>query len=68
MDVLVIGPNGKTGKLLIPILLERGHRVRAMIRDESQGAAIRALGAEPVAAISRQARPSCKPWCAAMTR
>ena len=49
MDVLVIGPNGKTGKLLIPILLANGHRVGAMIRDESQGEDMRALGAEPLA-------------------
>lgn len=48
MDVLIVGPNGKTGKFIIPLLLEAGHRPRAMIRDEGQREDMLALGAEPV--------------------
>jgi uncharacterized protein YbjT (DUF2867 family) len=48
MDVLIVGANGKTGKLIIPLLLEAGHRPRAMIRAEHQREDMLALGAEPV--------------------
>ena len=48
MDVLIVGANGKTGRLVIPLLLEAGHRPRAMIRLESQSEDMLALGAEPV--------------------
>lgn len=48
MDVLIVGANGKTGRLIIPLLLEAGHRPRAMIRLESQSEDMLALGAEPV--------------------
>lgn len=48
MDVLIVGANGRTGRLIIPLLLAAGHRPRAMIRVESQGEDMVALGAEPV--------------------
>ncbi len=48
MDVLIVGANGKTGRLIIPLLLEAGHRPRAMIRAEHQREDMLALGAEPV--------------------
>ena len=48
MDVLIVGANGKTGRLIIPLLLAAGHRPRAMIRAEGQSEDMLALGAEPV--------------------
>ncbi len=48
MDVLIVGANGKTGRLIVPLLLEAGHRPRAMIRAEGQREDMLALGAEPV--------------------
>ena len=48
MDVLIVGANGKTGKLIIPLLLAERHRPRALIRAESQNENMLALGAEPV--------------------
>ena len=48
MDVLIVGANGKTGKLIVPLLLEVGHRPRAMIRLDAQREDMLALGAEPV--------------------
>ena len=48
MDVLIVGANGKTGRLIIPLLLAAGHRPRAMIRAESQSEDMLALGAEPI--------------------
>jgi len=48
MDVLIVGANGRTGRLIIPPLLKAGHRPRAMIRLESQSEDMLALGAEPV--------------------
>jgi uncharacterized protein YbjT (DUF2867 family) len=50
MDILVIGSNGKVGRLLVPLLVHAGHRVRAMVRDEAQVPAMRERGAEPVVA------------------
>lgn len=48
MQVLVAGANGKVARRLLPLLAERGHDVRALIRDPGQGAAMHAAGAEPV--------------------
>jgi len=48
MDVLVVGANGRTGRLILPLLLETGHRPRAMIRSETQRTDMLALGSEPV--------------------
>ena len=36
MKVLVAGSNGNTGKRIVRLLVERGHEVRAMVRDEDQ--------------------------------
>ncbi len=46
--VLVIGANGKVGRLLVPLLIAAGYRVRAMVRDDAQVPGMRELGAEPV--------------------
>jgi uncharacterized protein YbjT (DUF2867 family) len=48
MDVLLVGANGKTGRLVIPLLLAAGHRPRAMVRSKSQFEAMLTLGGEPV--------------------
>ncbi len=48
MDVLIVGANGKTGRLIIPLLLACRHRPRALIRAENQSETMLALGAEPV--------------------
>lgn len=48
MNVLLVGANGKTGRLIIPLLLEAGHRPHAMIRSESQRESMRTLCAEPI--------------------
>ena len=47
MDVLIVGANGKTGRLIVPQLLEAGHRPRAMIRHDGQREDMLVLGAEP---------------------
>lgn len=48
MRVLVIGANGQVGRRLVPRLVDAGHEVRAMVRDEGQAADQEELGAEPV--------------------
>ena len=50
MRVLVAGANGQVGRHIVRLLVERGHEVRAMIRDEDQGQRVRELGGEPVVA------------------
>lgn len=50
MNVLVAGANGRTGKQIVNLLLERDHEVRAMIRDASQAAEMKRIGAQPVIA------------------
>lgn len=48
MRILVAGANGKVARLLLPLLVERGHAVRALIRAPVQAPAMRKAGAEPV--------------------
>ena len=50
MRVLVAGANGQVGQHIVRLLAERGHQVRAMIRDEDQAQRLRELGGEPVVA------------------
>lgn len=45
MHVLVVGANGQIGRHLIEAMFKSQHTARAMIRDESQRADMRALGA-----------------------
>ena len=49
MNVLVVGANGRTGRLILPLLKAAGHTPRAMIRDYDQRGDMVALGAEAVA-------------------
>ena len=47
------GPQGATGRVLSHLLLERGVRVRALVRtDDDRAAALRAAGAEVCLATS----------------
>ncbi|HSR62348.1 MAG TPA: SDR family oxidoreductase [Gammaproteobacteria bacterium] len=48
MKILIIGANGKIGKLLIKQLAKSNHEIRAMIRKEEQRPVLEALGAEVV--------------------
>ena len=50
MRVLVAGANGQVGQHIVRLLAERGHQVRAMIRDEDQAQRLWELGGEPVVA------------------
>jgi nucleoside-diphosphate-sugar epimerase len=46
MKVLVIGANGYTGAHLVKALIERGHRVRGLVREVERGMALEKLGME----------------------
>jgi uncharacterized protein YbjT (DUF2867 family) len=48
--VLVAGANGQVGQHIVRLLAERGHQVRALIRDENQAQRLSELGGEPVVA------------------
>ena len=50
MTTLIIGAHGQIGQLLIKRLAANGEKPRAMIRNQQQAEAIRALGGEPVIA------------------
>lgn len=49
MDILVVGANGRTGRLILPLLKAAGHTPYAMIRNYDQRNDMAALGAEAVA-------------------
>lgn len=48
MNIVIAGGHGKIAMLLHPLLVERGHSVRALIRNPDHAAEVRAAGAEPV--------------------
>lgn len=48
MKVVIAGGHGQIAMHLHPLLRERGHEVRGLIRDEGQAGDLRAAGAEPV--------------------
>jgi len=48
MNVFLAGGSGAIGRVLVPMLLARGHRVVAMTRSAERAEALRQLGAEPV--------------------
>lgn len=50
MKIFVAGAHGKVGKKLVTTLVEKGHEVKAMIRDQSQSDEMKKLGADPVVA------------------
>src|SRR3954451_24042328 len=50
MRVFVAGATGVIGTRLVPLLLDRGHDVAALARDEAKTESLRELGAETVVA------------------
>ena len=48
MRVLVTGATGKVGNAIASSLLERGERVRALVRDPQRAAAVLPAGIEPI--------------------
>ena len=48
MHIVVAGGHGKIAMLLHPILRERGHTVRALIRNPDHAEEVRQAGADPV--------------------
>jgi len=48
MRVAVVGSTGVLGRYVIPRLIERNHRVRAVVRDEKRANLLRHMGAELV--------------------
>lgn len=48
MDVFVTGATGFVGRRLVPRLLGRGHRVRALVRHPEAAGSLRALGVDLV--------------------
>src|SRR4051812_27956845 len=53
MIVLVAGAHGRLGSRIVALLLERGHRVRGLVRTEEQAAGLRDRGADAVVADLR---------------
>lgn len=48
MNITILGGHGSIAMLLHPILKEKGHEVRGIIRKEEQAEDLRETGAEPV--------------------
>lgn len=48
MKILVIGANGQIGRRLVDKLVQTGHEVRAMVRNEKQRKELESMGAEVV--------------------
>ena len=48
MQVVVAGAHGQIALLLHPLLVQRGHRVRGLIRSPDQAATVEAAGAQAV--------------------
>ena len=47
--ILTVGAAGKFAGLVVPALADRGVKVRGLVRDGSQGAAVQKLGATEIA-------------------
>jgi nucleoside-diphosphate-sugar epimerase len=50
MRVLVAGASGTVGKVLVPALVARGHRVLGLVRSQQSASLAQGLGAQPVIA------------------
>lgn len=48
MDIVIAGGHGQIAMLVYPLLKERGHRVRGLIRNADHAGDLSAAGAEPV--------------------
>jgi nucleoside-diphosphate-sugar epimerase len=53
MIVLVAGAHGRLGSRVVALLLNRGHKVRGLVRTDAQAAALRDVGADAVVADLR---------------
>jgi len=53
MIVLVAGAHGRLGSRVVALLLDRGHKVRALVRTDTQAAALKEVGADAVVADLR---------------
>jgi uncharacterized protein YbjT (DUF2867 family) len=51
MKLLVMGATGRTGRILVPLALKRGHAVRVIARDPAR---VAAPGAEVLLAMLEQ--------------
>ena len=47
MNIVVVGSTGILGRNVIPRLIERGHKVRAIVRSETQVKMFQRMGVEP---------------------
>src|SRR4051794_38346759 len=52
---VITGATGKTGSMVAKTLLERGQKVRVVVRDEKKAGEWKARGAEEVSALSEDA-------------
>lgn len=48
MDIFVTGGSGFVGQNVIPILIQEGHQVKALVRSASSAGRVEKLGAEPI--------------------
>ena len=48
MHIAVIGSTGILGRHVVPRLLERGHKIRALVRSEKQALTYGRIGMDPV--------------------
>ncbi len=62
MEIFVTGATRVLGRPVVQALVDGGHRVRALSRSEENAAALRELGAVPVAASLFEVE-SLKPAC-----
>jgi nucleoside-diphosphate-sugar epimerase len=53
MVVLIAGAHGRLGSRVVALLLHRGYHVRAMVRTDTQAAALREIGADAIVADLR---------------
>ena len=50
MRVFIAGGTGAIGRSLVPLLVERGHEVVALVRNARKAGAVEAMGAKPTLA------------------
>jgi uncharacterized protein YbjT (DUF2867 family) len=54
MEITIVGASGQIARLLHPILIEKGHSVRGIIRKSEQADDLKKMGVEPVIADVEQ--------------
>jgi uncharacterized protein YbjT (DUF2867 family) len=48
MKILAVGATGVLGRHVVPRLVERGHKVKAIVRRHEQAQFVQMVGAEPI--------------------